>query len=117
MSYNGGIIAHAVKAKRKHKLLFLTMVTEVERSIRFGSEITGAPGQPVDTANLRDSWIGKYLSTWVWRISTNVEYAPFIEDDIGNKNYRVGGPHSVKLTILGAQRILARAKEVADRAA
>ena len=117
MSYNGGIIAHAVKVRKRHKLLFQTFVVEVARSIRFGSELTGAPGQPVDTGALRDSWIDAYLSQWVWRISTSIQYAPYIEDDVGGHSYRVGGPHSVKLTILGAERILVRAKEVADRVA
>ncbi len=117
MSYDGGIIAHAIKVRKRHKVLFQTFTIEVARSIRFGSDLTGAPGQPVDTGTLRDSWIERYLSEWMWRISTSIDYAAYIEDDVGGHNYRVGGPHSVKLTVLGAERILARAKEVANRAA
>ena len=77
---------------------------EVERSVREGSELTGAPGQPVDTSNLRNSWAWVRESFLVDVLQTNVEYAPFIEDggnDLAAFTLRseVGGFHSVKLTI------------------
>lgn len=76
---------------------------EVTRSVVEGSTITGAPGQPVDTGNLRSSWQQSDVSPYVREISTNVEYAPYIEDggnDVAAFTLRseVGGFHSVKLT-------------------
>lgn len=76
---------------------------EIARSIRRGSEITGAPGQPVQTGNLLASWVESRPSADVWEFSTPVEYAVWIEDggnDISAFTLRseVGGFHSVKLT-------------------
>lgn len=76
---------------------------EVTRSVVRGSELTGAPGQPVDTGNLRSSWTPSTIAPGVRELTTNVEYARFIEDggnDLAAFNLRseVGGFHSVKLT-------------------
>jgi len=76
---------------------------EVNRSVVFGSALTGAPGQPVDTGFLRSSWLAEDVAPGVRQISTNVVYAPFIEDggnDLAAFTLRseVGGFHSVKLT-------------------
>jgi hypothetical protein len=38
-------------------------------------------------------------------------YALWIEDNTRNVTFRNGGPHSVKLTILGANRVLAAVTE------
>lgn len=81
------------------------VVLEVERSIRIGSEITGAPGQPVDTQELLNSWLSTRESEHVWLVATNREYAPPVEDGVGRygpvayglKN-GIGGSHSVALT-------------------
>jgi hypothetical protein len=88
------------------------------QSVKFGTEtvggqLTGAPGQPVDTGNLRNSWLLTQEGPVRWRVSTNVEYAPFVEDGIGRwgavrygQKNGIGGSHSVKKTILGFPRIL-----------
>ena len=39
-------------------------------------------------------------------IVTNTQYAPFREDGLSNQLSPVGGPHSVKLTLAGAQPLL-----------
>lgn len=95
---------------------------EVERSVRNGSEITGAPGQPVDQYELKPSWRGERLSDVVWQFTTNVAYAQAVEDGIqppytsaSGKSVapkpmtlrsNVGGFHSVALTRAGWDRIV-----------
>lgn len=76
---------------------------EIATSIRRGSEITGAPGQPVDDGDLLASWVESRPAPALWEFSTALNYAPYIEDggnDIGPFTLRseVGGFHSVKLT-------------------
>lgn len=83
-------------------------------SIVEGSEITGAPGQPVDTGNLKNSWQLEFLSPTEAMISTNVDYARPIEDGVGPNGpmtlrSAVGGFHSVALTMNGFDRIVAEA--------
>jgi hypothetical protein len=100
------------------------MEEETERSIRFGSEITGAPGQPVSTGFLINSWITDREADGSFTISTNVAYAPVIEDNSraafepqgvqapkrepgagALPKSTVGGNHSVKLTRAGMDKI------------
>ncbi len=106
MTYNGGISAHAAKVNTRYHRVFVGVCTEVERSVKDGSELTGASGQPRDTSNLYFSWIGKFLSRFSWRLATNVEYAPIVEENVRGVQFRNHGPHSVAMTILGADRIL-----------
>lgn len=100
---------------------------EAQRSIVEGSELTGAPGQPVDTGFLKGSFQRFYDSPTKQTIATNVAYAPAIEDGTrasydprgvqrpkdltqGGTNRKgpstVGGSHSVAHTLNGLQRIL-----------
>jgi hypothetical protein len=93
---------------------FADTVSEATRSIVEGSEITGAPGQPVDTGNLRASWIPVFASPKEATITSNAVYAPSIEDGVSyahggtplTQRSPVGGFHSLKLTIAGFQRIV-----------
>lgn len=87
-------------------------VEEMERSVVEGSELTGAPGQPVDTGNLFGSWQVTRPSKYEWLLSTNVEYAEYIEhggNDVAAFTLRseVGGWHSVKLTEASWDRLVA----------
>ena len=111
MSYNGGIATHSRKVQTRHRQVFGGLCSELGRSIRDGSEITGAPGQPRKTSNLYFSWIDRFTAPFRWEIATNVLYALWIEDNTRNVTFRNGGPHSVKLTILGANRVLAAVTE------
>lgn len=101
---------------------------EAQRSIVEGSDMTGAPGQPVDTGFLKGSFQRFYDSPTKQTIATNVAYAPAIEDGMrasydprgvqrppglkseGGTNRKgpstVGGSHSIALTYSGLQRIL-----------
>lgn len=97
---------------------------EVTRSVVEGSELTGAPGQPVDRGDLRKSWIFAPRPDG-FELTTNFDYAPFIEAGGNSRgpfappptgtrtrngrlvSSQVGGFHSVKLTASGWSRILA----------
>lgn len=102
---------------------------EVYRSVVEGSPITGAPGQPVDTGNLKGSWQNQILGPLTRAITTNVVYAQDIEDGVRHGvvagvgaddatdaikapdapltlRSQVGGFHSVKLTRAGWQGIV-----------
>jgi hypothetical protein len=97
-------------ARVRRQLVEVTQ--EVQRSVVEGSELTGAPGQPVDTGTLRASWVGRFVDRARWELSTNVEYAPHIENG-GNARgpftlrSAVGGFHSVKLTRASWGKIVA----------
>lgn len=94
--------------------VFLLCTQEIKRSVVEGSPLTGAPGQPVDTGNLRASWIDEFRGPLVWQLTTSVVYAPFIEAGANDRGpftlqSQVGGFHSVKLTAAGWDRIVAYA--------
>lgn len=111
MAYNGGIATHSRKVQVRHQQVFGALTSELGRSVRDGSELTGAPGQPRKTSNLYFSWIDRFTAPFRWEIATNVKYATVIEDNPRGVRFRNGGPHSVKLTILGANRVLAAVLE------
>lgn len=80
---------------------------EIHRSVVEGSEITGAPGQPVDTGFLKSSWIARFLEAWRWQTTSFASYAKHIEEAVGiTLRSKVGGFHSVALTRGGWQRIV-----------
>ena len=88
-------------------------------SIKVGSALTGAPGQPVDTSNLLNSWELEMESPTVAVVSTNVEYAPAIEDGVGPNGpltlrSAVGGFHSRKQTMAGGQKLVDEAVRQTD---
>lgn len=69
-----------LKLETRAKDVFVGSVGEARRSLVEGSEITGAPGQPVDTGNLATSFQEAYPEEWVGQVATNVAYAQAIED-------------------------------------
>lgn len=108
MPWNPPLSRIAAERERNVRDVFLGVTSEVERSVVEGSELTGAPGQPVDTGTLRASWAGTFASPSRWSLSTNIEYAPVIEDNARGATLRsaVGGFHSVKKTVLGFPNIV-----------
>jgi hypothetical protein len=101
----------SVNVQTDAQAVFAATAVHALHSIQFGSSITGAPGQLVDEGNLRNSWQLEFPSKESARISTNVVYAREMED--GTREGRAliqrsptGGFHSVRLTIVGLQRIL-----------
>lgn len=93
---------------RARKALFVNVAGATKRSITDGSQVTAAPGQPVDTGALKASWILGFPSPTLAEITTNIVYAPVIEDNVRGARLRskVGGFHSVKLTVAGFQRLV-----------
>jgi hypothetical protein len=74
--------AFVVKAKRKTVSVFNASTKEVERSVKDGSPLTGAPGQPIRTGYLILSWKGRFVGPFTWEYTTPVDYAPAVENKI-----------------------------------
>lgn len=113
MTFSDDMARFQAKTEAKLQALHQGVVSVVFASIVEGSPVTGAPGQPVDTGNLRSSWINTPEAPTVNLISTNVAYAPMIEDGGPSRagkpltlRSKVGGFHSVKLTRAAWQRIV-----------
>ncbi len=109
MSFTDDIKGFTVKLEAKNQELFANIVSATKESIVNGSPVTGSPGQPVDTANLRNSWTEGFESESVATISTNVEYAPYVEEGLAHgqpAHFQNHGPHSVEQTALGFDRLV-----------
>ncbi len=106
MSYDGGIRRHAMSVQVRYARAFTGIITRVGNSVRFGSPLTGAPGQPVRTGNLLLSWIDEIIGRFRWQMSTNVGYAKDVEDNVREVRFRNGGAHSVRLTVAGFDPIV-----------
>lgn len=101
----------SAKVHTQNAAVFDGVVEEVRRSIVDGSELTGAPGQPVDTGTLKASWITDRPDANTATIATNVDYAPYIEDGGNSRGpftlrSEVGGFHSVAQTAANFDRIV-----------
>jgi hypothetical protein len=113
----------SVKTGRLTNDVFVGCTEEVHRSIVEGSEITGAPGQPVDRGILKASWTPQFLDANTWQDTTHLAYAPSIEDLISYANggspitirSAVGGGHSVKQTRVSWPRIVEHVTEKVKR--
>ena len=128
--FDSQLARFSAKLDRRVKDVFVRSTEEVQQSVVEGSAVTGAPGQPVDTGNLKTSWIGAHQEPMVWRLATNVAYAPIVEEGgmVGGAGRsgamwggrytlrsEVGGFHSLALTRAGWQRIVTHAvREVSE---
>ena len=83
MAFADDVRRFAVKVEARQRAVFVGAVTRVHGAMTDGDPVTGAPGQPVDTGNLRASWQASFPGEWVGEITTNTEYAPAIEAGIG----------------------------------
>lgn len=111
MSFADQIQSFTVKVDRVPRETFVDVATEAHHSIQDGSALTGAPGQPVETGALRNSWQLVFDSPTQATIGTNLVYAPIIETGVGPHGpitirSQVGGIRSVALTIAGLPRIV-----------
>jgi hypothetical protein len=122
MSFGGQLRDWGDKAKRREGAVFHTAVFTAHKSITVGSPLTGAPGQPVDTGRLRNSWQIVILSPREVRILTSMKYARSIEDGLSYAHAgkpltlrsQVGGFHSLKLTVANWNRIVEDANRRVD---
>jgi hypothetical protein len=81
------------------------------RSVTIGSAITGAPGQPVQSGALLNSWVIEWRGPWYAEITSDLPYAHIIEGGIGaygplTLRSNVGGFHSLALTSASWPRIV-----------
>lgn len=106
MSFADQLRNFAAKTKEDMGLIRSGVDAEMFTSVVDGSAITGAPGQPVHDGELRDSWKQEVSDTETVT-STDVPYARAVEENIGNKVYKSGGPHSAALTVAGFPQIVA----------
>jgi hypothetical protein len=111
MTFASQLQAFAEKAKRREREVFTRSVEAVAQSIVFGSEITGAPGQPEDLRG--GEWTTQYEGESAAVISTNDPSAPSVEDGISHLhggpitlNSPTGGFHSVLQTRLGFEKLV-----------
>lgn len=106
-----------VRVQQRRREVFVTCVEEATRSIVEGSDLTGAPGQPVDTGRLKASYQTVHETSGRAVIGTNAEYARSIEDGVSYAHggtpitirSKVGGTHSIQRTVLNWDRIVAAA--------
>lgn len=122
MSFSDDLRAFREKVLQRSRDVFVGATGDLHESVTEGSPVTGAPGQPVDTGNLKASWQQTFPEEWQSLVATNVEYAPAIEEGIqepyttadgtevvpGPMTLRseVGGFHSVKLTRAAWPRVV-----------
>jgi len=127
MSFAADVQRFVTIVQTRRKAVYVGTATAAHESIVRGRPETGAPGQPVDTGFLRNSWTIAIGPTEAI-IGTNVAYARVVEDNGDRSKYNpsgvmpppkaplagrqrikseVGGPHSVKLTVAGASRLQA----------
>lgn len=106
-AFEAQIQAFEAKVDDRLRRVFNGCAIELQRSVVEGSEITGAPGQPVDTGYLKSSWIGQFTDSWRWLLTTGASYAKHIEEAVGlHLRSEVGGFHSISLTRGGWQKIV-----------
>lgn len=119
MGFRDDLTRFEKKVAAKNQAVFVATVAAAKTSIVEGSAVTGAPGQPVDTGNLKGSWQVEFETPTRALISTNVAYAKSIEDGVSYAHggtpmtvrSQVGGFHSIALTIAGLDKIVAAETE------
>lgn len=109
MSFESDLSRFIGKMRDRQKRIHNRVAELAFRSIVVGSPITGAPGQPVRTGNLKNSWQKVLIKPFDTAIITHVPYAPNMEDHTGNFHSEVGGAHSVKMTRAGFDRLVKQA--------
>lgn len=100
----------ALDLRNRERDCFLNIVDHVEMSLLVGSHVTGAPGQPVDTGELINSW-EKLVEARI-RVATFMSSAPhaeIIENNARGAKLRskVGGFHSIAITLANMNKIIA----------
>ena len=111
MGFANDLARFAAEVDRRARDVHNGVADGAYESIVNGSPLTGAPGQPVDTGNLRARWQNIVAGPLTREIVTNTVYAPTIEDGarVGRAltlRSQVGGFHSVKLTIAAWRRLV-----------
>jgi hypothetical protein len=96
----------------KANAVFVASNVELEKSIKFGSALTGAPPLPVAIPKyfragaLRDSVTTRYIDDNTAIIFTTKWYAPNVEFNTENHTFSSGAPHGWGLTIAAFSRVV-----------
>lgn len=108
MSFAKDLAAFTDRLRARETVLFGNVVQHVEESIKVGSPVTGAPGQPVDTGALLNSWETEHVAPRIAEVTTSIAHAVPIENNERGAQLRssVGGFGSVKLTRMGFPAIV-----------
>jgi hypothetical protein len=111
MNFRDDLKRFSARIKTQERAVFVGVAAAAKASIVEGSPITGAPGQLVQSGNLRSSWQLEFESPTAALISTNVEYAPEMEHGVRDgrelhQRSAIGGFHSVALTIAGIEKLV-----------
>jgi hypothetical protein len=113
MSFADAVKNFAGKAERLTNGAFVSTAVELQKSIKFGSALTGAPPMPVAAPRwemagaLRDSVKLEFPDPQTALIYTTKWYAPNVEDNTEGHTYTSGAPHGWKLTIASFVRVVA----------
>lgn len=114
MSFASDMKGFSIKIEKMTPAIMVGVTNRIHQSIvgtGSADPLTGAPGQPVDTGFLRNSWTVS-VTGGVGTVQTNAAYAVPIEHGVGphgpmKVRSAVGGFHSVKMTIAHASLIQA----------
>lgn len=93
MSYQRDIDKFLAKANKNIQLAHAGAARSVLDSVKYGSGLTGSPGQPIGEGDLRESWTMEPLGPVKTRIFTNSLYAESNEDGIARPG---GGPYRLR---------------------
>jgi len=114
VSFADDIKGFTQRTEARARRVFEGVVFEAHRSITLGSPLTGAPGQPVETGTLRNSYQIEWdRAAGSATVASEMRYARPIEDGISGHGTpirfrsQVGGAHSIKLTVAGFGKIVA----------
>ena len=112
MTFQRDILRFTALVRERQIAVHKGVARELRTSVVDGSEVTGAPGQPVQSSNLKTSWQPSFPEKLLWQLITNVIYAPGIEDAVGphgeiQLRSEVGGFHSVKITVANYHTVVA----------
>jgi hypothetical protein len=115
-----GLQQFARKAGQLPTAVFVASNIELEKSIKFGSALTGAPPMPVAIAKyfragaLRDSVTTRYIDPNTAIIFTTKWYAERVETNSENVTFSSGGPHGWALSAAAFEKVVdANAKRIA----
>jgi len=114
MSFEAEVRRFAALAQERQAQVVARVGDLAFASVVEGSPVTGAPGQPVVSGDLKRSW-GKTVTPEVTMIETSLFYAPWIEHGMLPEGGGLedgpspGGPHSLKLTVAGFDRLVDQA--------
>jgi hypothetical protein len=112
MTFTDQLQKFAAKTEKKSQAVFVSSAVELQKSIKFGSAVTGAPPMPVALEKyfragaLRDSIMLTFPDANTALIYTTKWYAPNVEDNAEGHHFSSGAPHGWALTIAGFERVV-----------